>query len=224
MKEKKTVDIRYELRRTAMTVVGVLMCSFSIAVFMHSAFGLDPFQCLSQGVYTVFSEKISFGNYYIIWSLLLLIADFFLDRSQIGVATFAHLFLTGYVVDASKALLEGWFPAPTLALRVGMLLVGIVVVCIGAGFYFESAQGVSVYDAVANGLTNRGLTLGGKKVPFKFIRIATDVICVAAGMAFGLMPGIGTVIAAFFMGPLIDWCKKHLAAPLLGKQPPAVSS
>ena len=87
--------------------------------------------------------------------------------------------------------------------------------CIGASLYFTSAQGVSVYDALANGLAARRLRVAGKVVPFKWIRMTTDLICVLTGMAFGLMPSIGTLIAAFFMGPLIEWFSVHLARPLL---------
>ena len=35
--------------------------------------------------------------------------------------------------------------------------------------------------------------------------------------ALGFMPGIGTVITALFMGPLITFFKKKLSDPLLGK-------
>ena len=69
--------------------------------------------------------------------------------------------------------------------------------------------------ALANGLAARKLRVAGKVVPFKWIRMTTDLICVLTGMSFGLMPGIGTLIAAFFMGPLIEWFSVHLARPLL---------
>ncbi|MBQ8093213.1 MAG: hypothetical protein IJ242_06520 [Clostridia bacterium] len=199
-----------------MTVVGVFLCSFAIAVFMHSGFGLDPFQCCSQGMYRVFSEKMSYGLFYMIWSCVLLVVDLFLDRSQLGVATFANLFLTGYIADASKAFMNFLFPAPGLALRIVLLFVGFVITCLGASLYFTSHQGVSVYDAIANGLADKKIAIRGHVIPFKYIRICTDVICVLTGMVFGLMPGIGTIITAFFMGPLIDWFQVHLARPMLG--------
>ena len=47
------------------------------------------------------------------------------------------------------------------------------------------------------------------------IRIATDLVCVMIGLCFGVIPGIGTVISALFMGPLIDWFSVHMARPLL---------
>ena len=205
-------------KRTAMTIVGVLLCAFSVAVFMHSEFGLDPFQCASQGIYRAFSGKLSYGTFYMLWSFVLLIIDLFLDRSQIGVTTFANLFLLGYMVDWSKKLLDSLIPSPSLVVRILLLILGVVIVCISASLYFTSNQGVSVYDAISKGLSARGFSIAGHVIPFKYIRIGTDVICVLIGLAFGLLPGIGTLISAFFMGPLIDWFCVHFAQPLLGEE------
>ena len=54
-------------------------------------------------------------------------------------------------------------------------------------------------------------------VPFRFIRIVSDLICTLIGFLLGLMPGIGTVITALFMGPLIAFFRKHLSDPLLNR-------
>ena len=203
--------------RLMMTIFGTIACSVAIAVFKKSGFGLDPFQCLSQGVYIPFTGSISFGNYYIIWSAIIVLLDVLLDKKQLGPATLAHMFLTGYVVDGSMYLLDLAFPEPGLALRIGMMLVGIVVCCLGASLYFTSAMGVSCYDAISLALDSKHLKLGGKQIPFRFWRIGCDVLCVLGGMCFGLMPGIGTLITAFFMGPLIELFKKTVAVPMLEK-------
>lgn len=204
-------------KRLCMTAVGVVLCSFSIGVFKEANFGLDPFQCLSQGVYIPFEKYLSFGIYYIIWSFLLLVFDFFLDRKQLGPATFVHMFLTGYIVDGSRWLISYILPDPGLAVRIGMVAFAVVMTCVGASLYFTSAQGVSVYDAIPLALADKKIKIFGRVVPFKCIRVTTDLLCVLGGMIFGLMPGIGTIITAFFMGPLIEFFNVHISRPLLGK-------
>ena len=63
---------------------------------------------------------------------------------------------------------------------------------------------------------------------FKYIRIGTDLACVALGVLCFLLgggtwadvptfAGIGTIITAFFMGPLIEFFRVKIALPLLGK-------
>ena len=69
----------------------------------------------------------------------------------------------------------------------------------------------------AKELLGRPYALFGKVVPFRFIRIVSDLICTLIGFLLGLMPGIGTVITALFMGPLITFFRQHLSDPLLNR-------
>ena len=81
--------------------------------------------------------------------------------------------------------------------------------------------GVSTYDAVAIVMAEKW-----KWGKFKYIRIITDIVCVIlgcvlfilAGNPFGKIPtiaGIGTIVTAFFMGPLIEFFNVHIARPIL---------
>ena len=48
------------------------------------------------------------------------------------------------------------------------------------------------------------LTLAEKTpIPFQYLRVGTDLICVLTGFLLGQTIGIGTVLTAFFMGPVI---------------------
>ena len=52
--------------------------------------------------------------------------------------------------------------------------------------------------------------LAGKTIPFKVVRIISDLICVLIGFILGIIPGIGTLITALFMGPLITFFRKTI--------------
>ena len=82
-------------------------------------------------------------------------------------------------------------------------------------------MGVSTYDAIALIISQKQ-----DKVKFQFVRIGTDFVCVALGVILCLMSGmtlgqiganvgVGTIIAAFFMGPLIAFFNTHVAEPFL---------
>lgn len=194
-------------RRLMMTLLGVVTCGVSVGIFKQAAFGVDPFQCLCAGLDRVI--PIPFGTLYMLINLVLLVVVFILDRHYIGIATFINLFLMGYLIDFTQWVMMRVVPAPSMALRVVYLIVAIVVMCAGSSLYFTADLGVSTYDAIALHLADR------KLAPFKVIRVATDLICVLAGFAMGCRPGVGTVITAFFMGPLISWFNKVLAEPML---------
>lgn len=196
-------------RRLMMTFLGVITCALSVGMFKQAGFGTDPFQCLCNGLDRVI--PIDFGTLYMLINLVLLIVVLFMDRHYIGIATFINLFLMGYIIDFSEHMLMRLIPNPSMAVRITYLLVAIVVMCVGSALYFTASLGVSTYDAIALHLADL------KLAPFRFIRIATDLICVGLGFAMGYVPGVGTIITALFMGPLISYFNRTIAEPMLNR-------
>ena len=204
-----------------MSLFGVLICAVSVGIFKLAALGVDPFQSLMSGLDQLI--PISFGTLYVIVNLILLSFSLLTDRHNIGIATFINLFLLGYVTQFTYDLLQKLFPAPTLLFRIACLLIGIVIICFGSALYMTADLGVSTYDAVANVLANKW-----KIAKFKFCRIGTDLICVIAGIIVFLLGGgtissiptivgVGTIVTAFFMGPLIELFNEKIARPLLNR-------
>lgn len=192
-----------------MAVLGVLTCGLSVGLFKASVFGVDPFQCLMAGLDVMI--PIGFGTLYVIINALLLVVIFFLDKRYIGIATAVNLFLLGYVVEFSSWVLAVLFGTPSFLLRLVFITVGVVVICFGSAVYFTADLGVSTYDAVS-------LILADKKMAkFPICRIGCDLICVLAGFLMGAIPGVGTLITAFFMGPLISFFRIKVSEPWLAK-------
>ncbi|MBR1658966.1 MAG: hypothetical protein IJ705_01445 [Oscillospiraceae bacterium] len=199
-------------KRAAMTTVGVVLCAASVGLFKCSAFGVDPFQCFAQGVWgRFFAGAVSYGTFYMLLCGLMLVVDLFFARHYMGAATLINLFLTGYIVDAAVAGLEYAFPSPSLPLRVVFLAAGVVLMCFASSLYMTSNLGVSVYDAIPIRIAEKTV------LPFRFVRVGCDLVCVAAGALSGLMPGVGTLITALFMGPLIDFFNRRFSEPLLNR-------
>ena len=206
-------------RRIIMSVMGVLIGAVSVAIFKMAAFGVDPFQSFMSGIDRLI--PISFGTLYVIVNAVLLTFSLIFDRHYIGIATFINLFLLGYVTEYSYKFLSWLIPEPNFILRILFLIAGIVIICIGSSIYITADLGVSTYDAVALIMANKW-----KIGKFKFIRVCTDLCCVVLGVAMFLIAGgtikavpaiagIGTIITAFFMGPLIEFFNVHIARPVL---------
>ena len=206
-------------RRILMSLFGVITCAVSVGIFKIAALGVDPFQSLMSGLDALI--PISFGTLYVIVNLLLLSFSLIVDRSKIGLATFINLFLLGYITEYTYAFLQTLIVAPSMLTRILCLLVGIVVICFGSALYMTADLGVSTYDAIAIAHSGKW-----KLAPFQYCRIATDVICVASGCILFLLSGgpigaiptiagVGTIITAFFMGPLIELFNVKIARPML---------
>lgn len=210
-------------KRIFMSAVGVLTCGVSVGIFKLAALGVDPFQVLMSGLDAVI--PIPFGTLYVIVNLLLLLFSFLFDRHYIGIATVINLTLLGYVSEFTRLALLRAFPALSLPARFVCLLIGLVILCFASSIYFTADLGVSPYDAISLVAAYKW-----KAAPFQYCRIASDLLCVAAGAALWLFSGgtwaklptvvgIGTIITAFFMGPVIEFFNVHLMRPFLyGKQ------
>ena len=207
------------LKRILMSAIGVIICGVSVGMFKHASLGVDPFQSLMSGLDAVI--PISFGTLYVLVNLVLLLFALLLDRRKIGLATLINLFLLGYIAQFSQGVCARLLPEPSLPVRLGLLSVAIVIMCLASAFYFTANLGVSTYDAVALIWSEKQT-----RIPFPICRIITDLICVVAGVALCVLAGftlgqifgevgIGTIITAFFMGPLIELFNKTVARPFL---------
>ena len=206
-------------KRILMCLCGVAVCAVAVGVFKIAAFGVDPFQSLMSGLDELI--PIKFGTLYVIVNAILLIFSLIADRHNIGIATFINLFLLGYITQFTYEYLQKLLPDPSLGMRALCLLIGIVVICFGSAFYMTADLGVSTYDAVAIVMSRKWQW--GK---FQYVRICTDLVCVVLGTVIFLLGGgtwrlvptvvgVGTIITAFFMGPLIEFFNVKVARPLL---------
>ena len=206
-------------RRVAMSIFGVVVCGISVGFFKYAMLGMDPFQSFMSGLNAVF--PISFGTLYVIANASLLLFALIFDRRKIGIATVINLTLLGYIAQFSQSLLEKLFPDLNLAGQFIMLAIGVVVMCFASAFYFTADLGVSPYDAISLIVSEKC-----RKIPFKIWRIISDVssvilaccLCLLAGWSLrkvGTVISIGTIITAFFMGPLITFFNEKCAKPFL---------
>ena len=206
---KEDRNLSEKIKRILMTVFGVSICGCSVGLFHYSMFGMDPFQVFAHGLWMALPDGwMHYGTFYAVLCFGMLCAVFFADRKKIGLGTVINLFLVGYISDFSNAFLEAAFPGHSLVIRMIFLVLGIVIMCFASSLYFTADLGVSVYDAVALILTEK------RGWNFKICRVTGDLLCTLIGFAFGATVGIGTLITAFFMGPLIAFFNRTVAIPL----------
>ena len=207
--------------RVILCVCGVVLSGIAVSFFKSAVFGVDPFQALMSGLDALI--PIQYGTLYVIVNAVLLLFSLVFDRTRIGLGTLINLFFLGYIVQFGVTIIAAAIPSPSLVVRIVYLAIGVLIACIAASMYFTADMGVSTYDAIALIIT--GTWHRGK---FKYVRVMTDFACVALGVALFLMSGekasglaaivgIGTIISAFMMGPMIDWFNVHLFGPMLNK-------
>lgn len=197
-----------------MSTLGVAVSGISVGMFRTAALGVDPFQSLMSGLAGL--VPIRFGTLYVMVNLALLLFSAVFDRRKIGLATVINLTLLGYIAEYSQLFFTGLFPGLSPVSRLLLLAAAIVVMCFASALYFNADLGVSTYDAISLVVSQRQ-----SKVSFRVCRVLSDLCCVSVGTLLcrvsGMgwreiagVVGVGTVITAFFMGPLISFFSARL--------------
>lgn len=160
--------------------------------------GLSPWEVLHQGI----SEQtgIPIGTVGIITGLFVLLLWIPL-RERIGVGTVLNVILIGLVIDATLFLVP--YGNEPLWLRTGMMLGGVFLIGVGTSFYIGAGLGPGPRDGLMTGLARRGYPIGP-------VRIGLELSVLIAGWLLGGTVGIGTVVFALGVGPLVAWLLPRL--------------
>lgn len=190
------------LRRTTQLLGGLVLYGVSMGMQIQATLGLDPWDVFHQGLAKLL--PLSFGTVTILVGALVLLAWWPL-RQRPGIGTVSNVILIGLAVDATLWLL----PAPqSLWLRVPLLVVGILLNAVAGALYIGAGLGPGPRDGVMTGLVRRGV--GSIRV----VRTSIEVTVLAVGWLLGGTVGVGTVLYALSIGPLL-----HLMLPKLAVDP-----
>ena len=194
--------------RITMAFVGVVLTGIVVGIFQTAALGTDPLTCLVTALSNFFNS--TYGVWYTIITGGLLVAVFFTRRRYIGLATFLSLFLIGFIAEVTHWFLDLVLVNPSMTFRVILILFNVVLASLAASLYFTADLGVSSYDAISLMAAN-----DYKVAPFKFCRVSSDLFCVFVGSLNGADIGVGTLMTACMMGPIIQFFNDNLSVPLL---------
>lgn len=197
-------------RQLLQLTVGLWLYGASMAMVIRGALGLDPWDVFHAGVME--HAGLSFGTIVIIVGALVLLLWIPL-RQMPGLGTVANVVLIGVATDVTLWMLS----APDGYLARGSLLVGGVVLNGLAGALYIGAQlGPGPRDGLMTGLARRtGLSL-------RLVRTLLEVTVLAVGFLLGGQVGLGTVLYAVAIGPLVQLFLPWTVVTLRGSEEPAV--
>lgn len=184
-------------RRLIQLFLGLALYGISLGLMVRANFGLDPWDVFHQGL----SERagLSLGMMVnLVGAAVLLL--WIPIRQRPGIGTIANVFLIGTFADISLWLIP---PIHNLPLEVAMLAGAVLLNGIATGAYIGAGLGPGPRDGLMTGLVKR--TGGSVRV----IRTSIEVAVLAVGWLLGGTVGLGTVIYAIAIGPIV-----HRTLPL----------
>jgi uncharacterized membrane protein YczE len=178
--------------RGAALLAGLCGYGFSMAVMVRAGLGLDPWDVFHQGL--AGHTGMTIGVACAVVGVVVLLAWIPL-RTRPGIGTIANVIVISVTVDAGLWLL----PAPTsLPLRIAMMVGAVVLNAFSTVLYIGAALGPGPRDGLMTGLVMRtGLSV-------RLIRTSIEATVLAAGWLLGGTVGVGTVLYAFGIGPLVQ--------------------
>jgi uncharacterized membrane protein YczE len=178
------------IRRLLQLYAGLAAYGFSLAMMVRGDLGLDPWDVLHQGL----SERtgISIGSWVIIVGALVLLLWLPL-RQRPGIGTVSNVFAIGLALDASLWLLP---KTDLLAPRSAYLVGGVVLNGVATACYIGARLGPGPRDGLMTGLAGRGHSI-------RVARTIVEVSVLALGWLLGGSVGVGTVLYAGAIGPIV---------------------
>ena len=183
-------------RRVLQLLIGLPLYGAGCALTIAAGFGVDPWTVFAEGV--ALRTGIGVGWVTNIIGLLVLLLWIPL-RQRPGVGTIANILLVGTSMQGTLAVLppiDGFFP------RVLLFVGGVLAVALASGLYIGSRFGAGPRDGLMTGLVARGV--GSIRV----VRTVIELTVLGIGWLLGGVVGVGTVVYAVAIGPLL-----HLLLP-----------
>jgi len=190
-------------RRLPRLLTGLVLCGTGLALMVLADLGLGPWEVLHQGL--SHRTGIPIGRTGILVGFVVLAAWVPL-RLRPGLGTVCNVVLIGLVIDAVLALV----PPPTgMAVRAAVMVAGVVLVGIGSGLYIGAGLGAGPRDGLMTGLAGRGVG------SVRAVRTAIELSALSGGWLLGGRVGIGTIVFALGIGPLVQAALGRLTVPVL---------
>jgi uncharacterized membrane protein YczE len=180
------------LRRLLQLYAGLTLYGVSMGLQIRAGLGLDPWDVFHQGV----SDKtgLSFGTIVIITGAAVLLAWVPL-RQMPGIGTVSNVFVIGIVVDLTLSMLGD---VHGLGYQLLMLAAGVTLNAVAGAAYIGAGLGPGPRDGLMTGLVRR---TGGR---VGVIRTSIELTVLAVGFLLGGTVGLGTVVYAVSIGPLLQ--------------------
>lgn len=182
--------------------IGLTIAHLGVSLFLVSELGSDTFTVMIQGI--SLTAGLSIGTVHVVALILLMTVMLLTTKGYVKPGTVVCAFCGGWIIDFFLWVIGDKISASSpMWLRVIVMLAGVVVLSMGMSVVIESNSGTGPNDLIAIILTDK---INEKKpVQFRVVRIMCDICFIVLGFLLGGKVGIGTVAAAFLVGPAVQF-------------------
>jgi uncharacterized membrane protein YczE len=183
------------LKNTLLAAVGLFFFGFGVYLTIQANIGVAPWDAFNLGLSKTFGIK--YGTASIGVSFIIVIIDIILGE-QIGIGMVLDAILVGKTVDLFNYI--NLVPAQQkLVPSLIIMTAGLFIMGFSQYMYMKAALGCGPRDSILVGLSRRI-----NKVSIGVISICILAVVTFIGWLLGGSIGIGTLICAFLVGPIMQ--------------------
>ena len=186
------LNFKPKIKTLGYLIFGLILFGLGETLLVTANVGVSPWFVLHQGL--SLKSGYSIGITTLIVSIIVLL--FWIPlRQKPGLGTILNTILISIIVDISLPHL----PQPEeFILQLFQVIIGVLIVGIGSGFYLIANLGPGSRDGLMTGIQKK------TKLSFALIRTLIELSAVAFGWYLGGVVGIGTIIYALGIGPFVS--------------------
>ena len=188
---KFPLNIKPKLKTLFFLIFGLFLFGLGETLLLASGAGVSPWTVLAEGISIYSSYSIGICTFWISLSILI----FWIPLKQKpGIGTILNAIIIAIVFDYTLPYL----PNPTTyEFKVLQIIIGVMIVGLGSGFYLVANLGPGPRDGLMTGIQRK------TNFPIAAVRAFLEITVVSIGWYLGGTVGIGTLLFAFGVGPAV---------------------
>ena len=188
---KFPLNIKPKLKTLFFLILGLFLFGLGETLLLASGAGVSPWTVLAEGISIYSSYSIGICTFWISLGILI----FWIPLKQKpGIGTILNAIIIAIVFDYTLPYL----PNPVAyEFKVLQIIIGVMIVGLGSGFYLIANLGPGPRDGLMTGVQR----VTGK--PIALVRSTIEVIVVFFGWLLGGTAGLGTIVFALGIGPAV---------------------
>ena len=188
---KSPTNFKPSLKTLFYLCLGLVFFGFGEGLLIVSGIGASPWNVLHQGI--AINLDLSIGTIAFLVSFLVLLLWFFLDQ-KMGIGTVINFIIIAIMIDITIY----FFEKPELFFsKLIMVIGGILIIGFGTAMYLIANLGPGPRDGLMTGLQKK------TSAPIALVRTTIEIIVVLLGWFLGGVVGVGTLMFAFGIGPVV---------------------